>query len=1038
MNIKGILGITTKTTTISLEMVFRLIYFGFALALIVSFTFLFGFHLLVGTLKGGDAGYAYHNLVWFTRWFPRIPIWYPLQGGGYAFTISYPVIQNFIGIYIHKIFSLDLVQSLKVLTFSAYLFGAIGVYILGAWRLKNQTVGLIASLLFLALPGTFFWVTKLGYYAFAIASSVFSWGLIFFDWYLESVLDKQSASKKITKLFFASLIVGLSYMFHSFVGAGLSISIFIYSLIVGWLKGEKLLSLKGIFSGAISAVTVFLVAVLLFAFWFFPVFRYAALSSKLGGTQQTAASELILRWAQVQNPRRLLFDQGEQEPTDQFPIPPFPRIVTYMSLAGVLGSFFLSFTRFKQLEKEGIILSSAKTFGLGLAGFTLLFISGAATYLSLENIEKLRFVFSFLNFYLIAVASQLLVILAAFSIYALVWLITEPIFLPTYYLKLRTKFLFKALKGVVISALSLVFLFNLMFAYEKGKYADDFYGFGPPEDPIVGEKQDYGYKGFYFRNSSEPSEIGLNIFSSEYYLSNTRKSFAYQTINAMQNTFPGISSVGTGLEGLAQKIVSQMDVDQFTRVGLSGNIGAILQVWGNVTDAPTINQFLYRGSLIQSMRGFSETVFFGKDVRNHNPKLLSDFARWIGYKYIVTANGVEDVKHYLASDWLEIENDSGWQIHEFKDYQGMVTATQRPMVLVIGNKKGAYESVFTASSYGVLPYDTAWLVEGGERMDNYSPNDLEKYDGIILYGYSYRSKSKAFTLLDQYIKNGGKVFIDTGWQFVSKDWELEKTPFFFPTASLVWSNNLTPGEYSLQKDQAEELGVKEIPIEWEGKPWGISEGTSLREWARPILTLEGKTIMAGGEYGKGKVVWSGLNLFGYLSYNRYKDELVNLGFSIFSDLFPEEFENEDRLSINLSRNFPDKVEITLNDPIGENTALLWREPYSPDWVVKIKDNKVQRLPTYRSGPGFLLTYLPKTEGPTNVILEYKLGFVGFISKLISIFTLTIFLVLITDQLVNRGQVLKSVANKISPSMLTKKLHIFKNPRAKLKMIWDEE
>lgn len=165
---------------ISTESSFRLSYFALAVLLIVAFAYLFGFHILAGGLKGGDGSHALHNLYWYAKWFPKIPIWYPLQGGGFAFTLNYSLGSILSEALLSRITQLDLVQSLKIVTFSSYIFAALGVYLFGAWRMKNQTLGLIAALIFLALPGPWYWITKLGYYANAIAASFIPWTFIFF------------------------------------------------------------------------------------------------------------------------------------------------------------------------------------------------------------------------------------------------------------------------------------------------------------------------------------------------------------------------------------------------------------------------------------------------------------------------------------------------------------------------------------------------------------------------------------------------------------------------------------------------------------------------------------------------------------------------------------------------------------------------------------------------------------------------------------------------------------------------------------------
>lgn len=1036
MTTKGHADRVFNIFSFSTSVAVRILYFALAVLVIAALTYLFGYHILIGALKGGDAGHAFHNLFWYSRWLPRIPIWYPGEGGGFAFSLNYSLGSILASAFLNKISTFDLNQSLRVITFGSYFFTALGVYFFGAWRMRNQTLGLIAALLFLTLPGPWFWITKLGYYALAVATSFIPWGMIFFDWFLESMVEGKSSTKRIVALLLASFVLGLAFNTHGFAGAPLALGFFIYGPVVGALRNKKLLSFRGIKLGFLAAFLVTLTTVFLFAFWFLPVLNYSRLASLGGG--QNAPAELIIRWAEVQNPRRLLLDWSQQPISDQFPMPPFPRIVSYLIITGFVTSFFFGLARNRLFRQGGVLISAHRAFGLAGLGFFFLIWVGLPRYINLAQIEKLRFIYSYLQFRVIAVSYILLPLVAAFAIFAISWIVTEIPLLILYLFHLRKNYVVRFLKKTVVSLLSLLIFINLLVIFEKSYRARDFYGFGPPEDPISNEKEDLGYKGFYFRSSPEPFSIDTKLLTPKYYIDLAKNSFAYSAILQMIKTPPEVSSVGFGLEKKIKDIVLHMDVDQFSRVGLTGYIGALLQEWNTYTDAPTLNQFHFQGSLFQSMRGFQETVFFGKDERNHRPRLLDDLARYIGYKYVVVSNA-EDTKHYLADTWELIGEEGALQIYEFKDYQGMVSISKRPRILVIGTKKGAYENVFRAAAEGVLPYEKAWLIQGGERVDKYSYSELKKFDGLILYGYSYKSRNKAFSLLDRYIKEGGRVFIDTGWQFVSKDWQLENAPSFFPVTGLKWTDNIAPRKHSLTDSQSKVLGVSNITLEWEGQSWGVSEAEGLKDWAKPLLTIEGKTLMAGGDYGEGKVIWSGLNLFGYLSYRQYEEGLINLGFSIFNEIYPKNFESEDIVSTTLTRDFPDEVEIKINSTLPEKVGLLWREPYSPDWKVVMENGKTIKLATYRAGPGFLMTILPETKGPSTVVLTYNLGLVGALGKMVSILSIIFFASLIFDQVINRGKWIKRIMSKLVSFRLVEKfqLHI-KDPKASLRKFWEEE
>ena len=51
-----------------------------------------GFNLLIGN----DSMFALSLVNWFERFFPRMPIWYPLQGMGVSLLYSYPMGTTFL------------------------------------------------------------------------------------------------------------------------------------------------------------------------------------------------------------------------------------------------------------------------------------------------------------------------------------------------------------------------------------------------------------------------------------------------------------------------------------------------------------------------------------------------------------------------------------------------------------------------------------------------------------------------------------------------------------------------------------------------------------------------------------------------------------------------------------------------------------------------------------------------------------------------------------------------------------------------------
>lgn len=861
------------------------LYFLLALGLILFLVYLFGHSLLKGELKGGDSPFAFHNAFWYQRWWPRIPLWYPIQGGGYSFTLSYPILPSLLTVFLERVTPFDLNQAFRLVYFGLYFWAALGIYLFGAWRLRNQTIGLMAAIFYLILPGIWYWSITVGLFAFVVASSFIPWVFIFFDFWLECFLDQNcSLRKRALALFLASLSLGVAMMSHVLIGVPLVIGLPIYGLMRGRLRGILATLLCLVMWGA------------LFGFWLFPYFYYNYFAGRGGVAPEPV--EIMVKEASAQGISGILFGQATPDaPQGLLSIFRLSPVVSVSFLTGLILTFFLR----------------GKVFAIGTVAIIFMFLTGIAAKLPADWVEQLQLPLA-LNFRSVAVVHTLSPLIASLGIWQIARLISRR----------------KTILNFLLSWL--IFISGLVF-FERG---------------II-----------------EKGKVD-----------------AYDFFKSLGQTRMTISNLGSESDKRAQEFISLMSLDKFTRVAWTMKEGMSLLVFGNYTEASTLSQYMYRSSLFRGLRGYCEEVTFkGKG----SPTALSDIARWVGYKYALTKPAVDETPGYLPPDWEIHREAKDIRIYKFQDYQGMATITQRPVFLVIGKEMNAYEQVFKAAVEGVLPYEKAWLVEGGERIDDYSLKELDQFEGLILHGYSYKRVEQAFSLLEKYVENGGRLFINTGWQYTAQDWELEEAPSFFPVTGLRWSAEIPPGSYPLNPEEEKRLGVGRIPLEWEGKSWGVSVAEGLKPWAKPVLEIQGKTIMVEGEYGKGKVFWSGLNLFAYLDYQNFDQELVGLGREIFKPLLVGLPEDGDLPQLGLSRDYPDRLEINLEGPVTSETKLFWREAYSPQWRVTLKENgKVRKTPFYRAGPGFLLMPLPKTDQPTKVILEYKLGWEGWLGKLVTL------------------------------------------------------
>ena len=88
-NATRLLGLVAK----SINIIVRLAFLFISVAIVFGVAYLLG-HVFFHGLRGNDSFNALNNIHWLDRFFPKIPYWYPLQGGGVSFTWGYPLLSS--------------------------------------------------------------------------------------------------------------------------------------------------------------------------------------------------------------------------------------------------------------------------------------------------------------------------------------------------------------------------------------------------------------------------------------------------------------------------------------------------------------------------------------------------------------------------------------------------------------------------------------------------------------------------------------------------------------------------------------------------------------------------------------------------------------------------------------------------------------------------------------------------------------------------------------------------------------------------------
>jgi hypothetical protein len=371
-------------------------------------------------------------------------------------------------------------------------------------------------------------------------------------------------------------------------------------------------------------------------------------------------------------------------------------------------------------------------------------------------------------------------------------------------------------------------------------------------------------------------------------------------------------------------------------------------------------------------------------------------AQYFGTKYVFLEELLNPLDKYKndPQHWERIDEAGIWK---FKPAPEMYSWTiTKPAVLVIGSQKArAYEPFFRVSVNGGYNYDDGILVQGKENIDSYNLAELKKFNSVVLFGYSYNNRNAAYRMLDQYVKEGGNLYISTGWQFTDKDWQLKDSPEFFPVNGVTWSAEQKPdGTYTI--DNAE-IGARVNPsalppLTWGNEAWGVSiPRGGIKEWAKPVLTYDGTPLIVAGTYGNGRVVWSGVNLPGHIHAFGYLNDEITLFNNILRWLGhgqPGEEETQTQ-KMTIARDYPDKVQFTFTEGATSESLLYWRETEYPSWNATLiqPNNQKQKVAIYRAGPGFMLMRLPALTSGSQLILEFHPGLRTFFGRILSCITL---------------------------------------------------
>lgn len=1036
----GILSFFAKIFSSGISLSHLIISF----AIIAIAAYFFGYDLLSNSLAGNDALSALSYITYLDKYFPKIPLWYPYQGGGVSATLGYPQLYSYVVILLKRLLGLTYASSMGVVNFAAVLLPAWGVYLFVANRLKSKTGGLLAGLFFLLSPMTYVWIWGAGFLAQTFSVIFVPFFLIFYDWFLDSSL-KGRINPFI--LLLSSFFGALAFLSHPATGMGILAFSGLYTM--GRIFLDKEGKSKEKFVRGLTTLIISSLAILgLVAFWFIPLQGYSSFANR--GLKTSLDTSIF---APFEFKGTLgLYDLKRYPWGDLSIFSPiwilalvgaalgffYNRKTTILGILAIAGLFFSDIRAFSLIGKIWIFLATFFTLrpwyplavvlnpiaaGMGVFLIARLIL----TPLYLVGLNKLnavlrffidsfrKIVHSLTTIFVAVLAFYLLMPISGFYDSATPWILPigmtvggedfRGVWNGTHEERCELKdpenHKFSQLCNLPYynKYFEMSTLFALCDRYPRDKELPIICG-GRLDDKYLDDKDLVNYIN---QNCSE-KEKKYPYFYPNYSiclaLGRTLKEqllrWPLPELTFGQDDF---SSMGNKLNVPPEK--AEILYGETHRVDVTPHLGTAVKAWTVTNRSYILNAYTGQLTLNKTFFSIFNDSFY--DNPNTPPEVLNNLAKYFGIEAAVVIASKSPMESFVKGGWERIGTEAAVVFPPFKT--GLVSLGELPKILVIGSHdKGVFKQAFQVATSGAIPFDEGIVIDGGESIRGYSLKELSKYSLVVLQGYKYGNRARDLTTLKEYINQGGTVFIDTGWQYVSSDWGDRGNkdnnyqidlPEPFPVTETKWggigkdwSNASLDSQFSNDVQLA-----KFAPLIWENFDWSLSYSDQLRSWAKPILGKAGKIVMAYGQIGKGKIVWSGMNIFAH-SLDKKNPEEIKLLENVFEYLLPSQnSSSQDGFSISSPQ--PEKVIVNLGKKVEEGESVYFRENYYPSWQARaISNGKIYPLEIQVAGPSFMLASLPALNQGDKVEFEFRPPlevYIGMVLSLITLVTLGIFL-----------------------------------------------
>jgi hypothetical protein len=781
-----------------------------AAAVIGAVAYVLSWQILYSGPLGSDTLFHLHLARWVDSSFPALRWWYPWDDHGIAYREGYPLAAHWMTAAISRLVAIDLSQSIQVVQFATAPLGALGIYVFCAWRLRNPLAGLVGGIGYLLSPLTWTFLVDWGFYSNQVGTILVMPALIALDVFFDEWSSGRRGSSFRASAFATMGLVALLGLVSPFLLGAAVIAVFMYALAI---RGRGL----GVRARWVFVIAPLLVTgtFLLTAFWSVPEQLYLSFI----GTHVPARAfdpGLFSVWSLDQ-----VFGLHPIRPTVVFDRASVTPAVWLPALAGAITALWNGRARvLVALVAFGVLTMvttalEAMTWGLPVLGNLVHERAGAT--------------------------------LVQFSVPVLAGIgLTET---PLVLGHALGRFGRLAARPKAFTAIAMVCVALVLASAGVWRFAH--WVDGKPNALAYGDFQPSTNDiwGRYPPGAAPTSDFISQLAPA-----------AWRTPQV--GCLIGSCPTGSGLD-----VYRSLFATPPQRVVVDAHVPLLLMAGRDLTGGG--QAYTYNFQLPTSPE--LDNWMLDSMLNHRGTTAKAQLASAMGIDAVVLGDTqAAQGSDYAALGWKQVSASP----LAFANPSPAGLATEWPSGetgLVIGADQSGmshpYNDLFERATTGMIPFSSGWLLRGESAyVDDYTASQLAAYPMLVLVGYRYHDRGKAFGLLDNYVRAGGSLYIETGWQYVDPDWNLgSPAPAVLPVGELRWgavdpaAPVLVSGSISTSWGSMASGGA--------GSGWGASSApsSSVRTGAEPLVSVGGRVVVARQELGRGRVFWSGMNLIAHAS-----------------------------------------------------------------------------------------------------------------------------------------------------------------------------